>query len=319
LTRARERAADLPIVVLTGFDNESLALQALQGGAQDYLVKGKFDADVLSRSINYSIERNQIEATLRETVRELEVRTEEMEAFTYSVSHDLKEPLRTLEAFSQFLLEDYAGALDEQGRDYLDRISRASARLKDMIEELLVLSRLGRRPHALERIDVRATIAAIVAASNALIEEKGARIEVAAGLPDVLADGPRVEQIFGNLINNALKFNSDASPVVEVGVQEAGGGWATFYVCDNGIGIAPEYHDRIFGVFQRLHLREEYEGTGAGLAIVQRAAQALGGSVWLESRLGEGATFFVRLPLAPAGMAERTAVVVGDSIAAEGE
>ena len=297
LLRAREHAAHLPIVVLTGYDDEASALQALQLGAQDYLVKGKIESGPLARAIRHAIERNQIEDKLRLTVSELESRTEEMESFTYSISHDLKEPLRTLEAFSRFLLEDYGETLDEQGRDYLERLGKASARLKDMIEELLVLSRLGRRPHELERVDVRGVVEGIVAANTVRIEERHADVVIMTLLPAIAADLPRIEQIFGNLIGNALKFNVNPRPRVEVGLQEAGGGWVTFFVRDNGIGIAPEYHERIFGIFQRLHPREEYEGTGAGLAIAKRAALALGGDVWLESTPDEGATFFVRLPV----------------------
>ena len=300
LSRMREEAGHLPIVVLTGFDDEERGLQALQMGAQDYLIKGELGGPALRplrRVMRYAIERQQSEEMLRETLAELENRSAEMESFTYSVSHDLKEPLRTLEAFSRFLLEDYGEVLDDQGRDYLDRLARASARLKDMVEELLTLSRLGRRPHELERVNVRRVVEEIVAANRFSIDESNADVAIEGALPDVLADLPRVEQIFGNLVGNGFKFNRSERPSVRIGLAELTGGWVTFYVRDNGIGIAPEYHERIFFLFQRLHLREEYEGTGAGLAIVKRAAEALGGCVWLESEPGAGSTFFVRLPL----------------------
>ncbi len=155
LLRMAEHVSTVPIIVLTGYGDEQRAYEALRAGAQDYLVKGEFQGAHLARAIRYAIDRNETERRLRETMHELEDRTEEMESFVYSVSHDLKEPLRTLEAFSQFLLEDYAEVLDEQGQDYLNRIGKASGRLKEMIEELLILSRMGRRPHELSRIDVR--------------------------------------------------------------------------------------------------------------------------------------------------------------------
>jgi light-regulated signal transduction histidine kinase (bacteriophytochrome) len=288
----------MPIVVLTGFDDEERAVEAMQLGAQDYLVKGDFKTSMtLRRAIRYAIERSQVQAMLRETMEELEARTEEMEAFTNSVSHDLKEPLRTIEAFSQFLLEDYSDVLDEGGRDYLGRLANASARLKNMIEELLILSRLGRRPHELEKVDMAETVAEIVAANEFTIKKRRAVVSIQAGLPPILADQSRVEQVFGNLIGNALKFNRSDRPAIEIGCDEGSGGFATFYVRDNGIGIDPAYHDRIFGIFQRLHVPEEFEGTGAGLAIVKRAVEALGGSVSLESGLGLGSTFYLRLPL----------------------
>ena len=212
LIRTRELSPHRPIVVLTGFDDDERSLQAVQMGAQDYLVKGQIESGHLARAIRYAIERYQIEDRLRRAVEELESRTAEMESFTYSISHDLKEPLRTLEAFSRFLLEDYSSVLDEQGSDYLTRLAQASAHLKDMIEELLVLTRLGRRPHELEKVSVREVVEGIIAANVFSIEERGADVVVEGELPDVLADLPRIEQVFGNLIGNGLKFNRNGYP-----------------------------------------------------------------------------------------------------------
>lgn len=242
-------------------------------------------------------ERVRAQEALRQTLTELERRGEEMESFNYSVSHDLKEPLRTIEAFSNFALEDYSDRVDEQGRDYLVRMAKAAARLKQMIEELLVISRVGRRPEALSRVDLAQVIGDIIASMQVVIEERSATIEVEVGLGAVLADLSRVEQIFGNLIANGLKFNQNERPLVQIGQSGVEGGKAIFFVRDNGIGVDEQYHDRIFEVFQRLHRREEYEGTGAGLAIVKRAVHALGGQIWLVSTPGEGATFFVALPV----------------------
>jgi signal transduction histidine kinase len=137
----------------------------------------------------------------------------------------------------------------------------------------------------------------VVGAMQVAVDEKGARVEVESGLPAVAGDLFHAEQVFGNLFSNALKFNQSEEPIVRIGVRSVERGMATFYVQDNGIGVDPEHHERVFQVFQQLHRREEYGGTGAGLAIVKRAAEALGGTVRLESSLGEGATFLVRLPL----------------------
>jgi len=296
LVRAHDAASGVPIVVLTGLDDEELAMRAVQEGAQDYLIKGLADGPFV-RAVRYAIERKLIEEELRTTVDELERRTAELESFTYSVSHDLKEPLRTLEAFSQFLLEDYSSVLDEQGRDYLTRMGKAAGRMKQMIEELLMLSRLSRRPQEMERVSVSAVVSNVIAAIHATVEQRNGRIEIAGDLPDVGGDVARVEEIFGNLIGNGLKFNQDCRPTVEIGMCEPRDNQAVFFVRDNGIGIEADYHAQIFGVFQRLHRREDYEGTGAGLAIVKRAAEAMGGSVWLESTPGQGSTFFVAMPL----------------------
>ncbi len=224
-------------------------------------------------------------------------RVAELDAFAYSVSHDLKEPLRTIEAFSRFVLEDYGDRLDEQGRDYLLKLASAAVRMKHLIDDLLRLSRVSRQPSAPTPVDVGRLVGEVVEGMRPTIDEKGASVELEGGLPDVLADRPRIDEIFTNLIGNALKFNKSERPLVKIGVRNVEGGIATFYVQDNGIGIDPQYHERIFGMFQRLHRREDYEGTGAGLVIVKRVVEALGGRVWVESEIGAGATFLFTLPL----------------------
>ena len=267
---------------------------------QVHLAPERDAGGVIEGSIGVAIdvtERTQAESRLQRTIEELQEKTVELESFTYSVSHDLKEPLRTIEAFSQFLMEDCADGLDEQAQDYLARMSKASARLRQMIEELLVLARLGERSEEPGRVDVGEVVAGAVDALQAAVAAKRARIEVDDALPAVQGDRFRTEQIFGNLLGNALKFNQAAEPLVRVGVRSIQDGTVVFYVQDNGIGIDPEYHGRVFGVFQQLHRREEYEGTGAGLAIVKRAALALGGDVRLDSHVGQGATFLVTLPI----------------------
>ncbi len=251
-------------------------------------------------------ERAAFEHALRETAGDLIRMNSELEAFTYSVSHDLKEPLRTLEAFSQFLLQDYADKLDAEGKDYLTRLALASARMKRLIDDLLTIARIGREAESAAPVSVERIIADVVEGMRVTVQERRATIEVAPGLPEVLGDPRRVEQIFGNLITNAIKFNRSVQPRVEIGATVNDTGEAAFFVRDNGIGIDAQYHAEIFEVFRRLHRREEFEGTGAGLAIVKRAVEALGGSIWVESTLGEGSAFMVTLPLAPGNAAAAT-------------
>lgn len=224
-------------------------------------------------------------------------RVAELDAFTCSVSHDLKEPLRAIEAFSRFLLEDYGDRLDEQGREYLVRLGNASVRMRRLIEQLLALSRAAHQLSRPKRVDVGRLVREIVEGMQPAFDAKRASVMVEDELPGVLADSPRVEQLFANLIGNALKFNESERPFVKVGARGAEDGMATFYVQDNGIGIDPQYHERIFGMFQRLHPREDYEGTGAGLAIVKRVVEAVGGRIWVQSEVGAGATFLFTLPL----------------------
>ncbi|MGD0764913.1 MAG: ATP-binding protein [Dehalococcoidia bacterium] len=234
----------------------------------------------------------------RELTEALTPEVAELDAVTYSVSHDLKEPLRAIEAFSKFALEDCADQLDDQGRDYLTKLANASIRMKNLIDDLLTLSRAFRQPGPPKRIDVGGLVGEIVAEIQLTLDAKGATMEVEKGLPDVLAESTRIRQVFVNLIGNAIKFNESKRPHVKIGVRSIEGGRATFYVQDNGIGIDPQYHERIFGIFQRLHCREDYEGTGAGLAVVKRVVDIFGGRIWVESELGAGATFLFTLPLA---------------------
>jgi light-regulated signal transduction histidine kinase (bacteriophytochrome) len=241
--------------------------------------------------------RKRAEEELMQRADELEAKNQELDAFTYSISHDLKEPLRTIEAFSQFLLEDYMERLDEQGRDYLTRMGNASVRMKHLIEDLLTLSRIPRQSTPPARVDVSQVTRDAIEGMRATVEEKRAAVEVQDGLPAVLGHEPLIEQVFGNLIGNALKFNNSEQPLLKIGGRGVDDKMATFYVQDNGIGIDPQYHERIFGVFQRLHRREEYEGTGAGLAIVKCVVETYGGRIWVESELGAGATFLFTLPV----------------------
>ncbi len=251
----------------------------------------------LSEAINA---RKRAELELRETADDLIRINSELEAFTYSVSHDLKEPLRTLEAFSQFLLEDYGDKLDAEGKDYLTRLAQASARMKHLIEDLLTISRMGGQAEPAAPVAVDRVIADIVEGMRVTVHERNATVDVASGLPKVVGDPRRIGQIFGNLIANGIKFNRSAAPRIEIGAFVNDAGETVFFVRDNGIGIEERYHEKIFGVFQRLHRREEFEGTGAGLAIVKRAVEALGGSIRVESGPGEGSAFLFTLPVSPA-------------------
>lgn len=243
-------------------------------------------------------DRKEAEERVQAAATDLARSNAELEAFTYSVSHDLKEPLRTIEAFSQFLLEDYAAGLDEQGRDYLQKLASASARMKQLIEDLLALSRIGRRDDPTSSADVDRIVADVVEGLRMMIAEHAVEVQVQAGMPRVQGDAARLEQIFGNLITNAIKFNRSERPSVTVGMRAQTDRDATFFVRDNGIGIDPAYHERIFGIFQRLHRREEFDGTGAGLAIVRRAVESLGGTIWVESDGTNGTTFVFVLPIA---------------------
>ena len=260
--------------------------------------------------------RKQMEDTLvaqaareRELNESLKQEVAELDAFTYSVSHDLKEPLRAIEAFSQFAMEHCDSQVDEQGREYLTKLANASIRMKNLIDDLLALSRAFRQPGPPSRIDTGGLVGELIEEMQVVLDARDATVEAEQRLPDILAEPTRIRQVFINLFGNAIKFNESEEPHVKIGVWAKAGGRATFYVQDNGIGIDPKYHERIFGIFQRLHCREDYEGTGAGLAIVKRVVDFFGGRIWVESELGAGATFLFTLPLA----AEAAASVDGEA------
>ena len=234
---------------------------------------------------------------------ELSRKNKELDEFTYIIAHDLKEPVRTLIAFSDFLERDCGAALPANGHDSLRHIVDAARRMRSLIDDLQALSRAGRVAGDFRRIKLEPAIDLIRADFGELLRSRCARIEVIDDLPEVWGDPVRIGQLLSNLIGNGLKYNRSECPRVEIEwvsapPDKAEAGFITIAVRDNGIGIEPKFHARIFELFRRLHTRDEYEGTGAGLAICQKIAQAHGGKLWVESTPGSGSTFFVNLPLA---------------------
>jgi PAS domain S-box-containing protein len=247
--------------------------------------------------------RHQLEAALKEknehlarTNEELSRKNREMDEFAYVVSHDLQEPLRTLIAFSDFLLKDCSDRLDPTGQEYVRYLVQASRRMRGLIQGLLNLSRAGKVTGEFEPVNLEELVDVLKADLGELVRSRGAEIRVSGPMPMVWGDRGRLGQLLANLITNGLKYNRSTSPWVELGtLTSEPGSWVTFYIRDNGIGIDPQFHGRIFQLFRRLHTQEEYEGTGAGLAICKKIVEAHGGRIWVESTPNEGATFFFSL------------------------
>jgi PAS domain S-box-containing protein len=246
---------------------------------------------------------------------------QELEEFTHVVSHDLKEPLRTLEAFSNFLAHDYGAALGREGHDYINHLTQASHRLGALIDDLLALSRAGRVINAPRPFRWDDTVGTVLADLHDLIGRKGATVRVEGALPPAVGDPERVAQLLANLVSNGLKYNRSPRPEVVLGAATAGpnghsqAGLVTLFVRDNGVGIDPSYHDQVFRMFRRLHRRDEVEGTGAGLAICKKIVEAHGGRIWVESGPGRGATFYFTLPAAPAKAVAPAPAVVEAALA----
>ena len=244
-------------------------------------------------------ELKRLESSLREESENLERSNEKLEEFSHVVSHDLKEPLRTVETFSGFLLEDYEEKLDKEGVEYLHTLRRTSARMRQLINDLLSLSSIHMDTKSFERINTQRLLDDI--REDLEVRLRGVNLQVASGLPPVKGSTVRIRELFSNLITNAIKYNDKALPTVRIGWQPqepSANGMATFFVEDNGIGIESRYQQRIFGIFQKLHPRDDYEGTGAGLAICKRIVEEHGGKIWVDSDVGRGSTFYFTIPRA---------------------
>ena len=218
----------------------------------------------------------------------------ELEAFSYSVSHDLRAPLRAMDGFSRILLEDYAQALPDDGRRYLQIVRDSARQMGELVDDLLTFSRLGRQ--ALEPRPVDPARLARDAWADLRHEWEGRPVELrVCDLPTAEGDPTLLRLVFSNLLGNAVKFSRARTPaVMAVGWKQLGAEVA-YFVQDNGVGFDMRYHDKLFGVFQRLHRAEDFEGTGVGLAIVQRIVHRHGGRVWAEAAPDRGATFYFTL------------------------
>ena len=265
--------------------------------AQDVTSKRRLEAELQ--------EKNQHLAWAND---ELSQRNRELDEFVHVVSHDLQEPLRTLIAFSDFLLKDYGDRLDDSGQEYVRYLVDASRRMRAMIFGLLNLSRAGKVIGDFAVVDLDELVAVVKTDLCERFRAKRGELRIVGPLPRLWGDRDRIGQLLVNLIGNGIKYNQCPSPWVEIGavtsadvdlpgVADDGdlGDDAIIYVKDNGIGIEPQFHGTIFQLFRRLHTQEEYEGTGVGLAICGKIVQAHGGRIWVESAPGNGATFYIQL------------------------
>jgi PAS domain S-box-containing protein len=246
-------------------------------------------------------ELDRLATDLATRARDLGRTNADLEQFAYVASHDLQEPLRTVVSYLQLLERQYRAKLDERGQEFLGYAVEGGKRMSALINDLLDFSRVGRQAHALETTDADAALSGALANLENVIAESRA-VVTHERLPVVTADAGLLVQLFQNLIGNAIKFRGTATPRIDIRVKEEPGE-LVFAVQDNGIGIEPEYFERIFVIFQRLHGREDYPGTGIGLALCKRIVQHHGGRIWVESTPGRGATFFFTLgglPGAPA-------------------
>jgi len=240
-------------------------------------------------------ELRQMNATLEQRSAKLETAIQELDWFSYSVSHDLRSPLRAIDGFSLILLEDYAETLDDEGKRLLKVVRDNTARMGQLIEDILKFSRTGRTELTFSEINMEQMAREVFADLQPSPDDSPLQLEIEA-LPPAQGDSAMMRQVFVNLLSNALKFSrSKETPCIKVG-GSLQNGEAVYYVKDNGVGFDMQYADKLFGLFQRLHGVAEFEGTGIGLAIVKRIITRHGGRVWAEAKVNEGATFYFALP-----------------------
>jgi len=277
----------VPTILLSGHDDDEIADQVLQAGLADYLEKGNLNGPSLERAILYAIERDSAKNLIVELNHRLEQRvkerTKELESFCYTVSHDLRAPLRAINATSAILQEDYASILPPEALGELSRQAEASARLGQLIDDLLQFVRLGQTEAQRESFDLSEL-------ARAVAEEL--RIEDVRIQPGMITTGDSslVRLLIMNLIDNASKFCRSQHPCIEIGRDGD-----TFFVRDQGIGFDPKYAHKLFEPFERLHREGDFPGTGIGLANVKRIVERHGGKVWATGELDVGATFFFTL------------------------
>jgi signal transduction histidine kinase len=239
--------------------------------------------------------QTRLEDQVRERTAELEERNDELEAFGYSISHDLRAPLRAMQGFSQALLEDCGDRLDAMGREYAERIVAGAKRMDELIRDLLAYSRVSRAELKLVRVPLTPVAHSALAELSGALRARNASVHVDEPLPTVMGHPATLSQVLTNLLGNGLKF-VPPERIPELRVRaERHNGLVRVWVEDNGIGIAPEHQARIFRVFERLHSNDDYPGTGIGLAIVRKAVERMGGQVGVESSLGHGSRFWVEL------------------------
>jgi signal transduction histidine kinase len=238
----------------------------------------------------------ELEQRVAERTARLEEANKELETFTYSVSHDLKAPLRGIDGYSRLLLDQYSDKLDDEGRQFLHNVREAAQQMGALINDLLAYSRLEHQELHAGRVDLERLIEALLVGHAAECKTRGVALNVAMPAVSVNADRAGLTMALRNLLGNALKFTRDMpKPAIEIGARDQGA-TCLLWVRDNGVGFDMKFHDKIFSIFQRLHRAEDYPGTGVGLAIVKKVMERMGGRAWAESEPGKGASFYLEIP-----------------------
>jgi len=290
--RAEARFANVPIVLLSAKSDQDLRVRLLREGAQDYITKPFVVEELLARVENL--------LKARSTRQALETANQELEAFSYSVSHDLRAPLRAIRQLSQVFLEDYGEKLEAGARSILDRIVTSGARLDALIQDVLAYSRVIRSSFQFKSVQLDPLVHEVLQQQPGL-QAPQANVSIQSPLSPVLGHHALLTQCLSNLLGNAVKFvPKGKTPEITVRTEPRDS-MVRIWVEDNGIGIDPRHRQRLFNLFERLHSSQEYEGTGIGLSIVRKAVVRMGGTVGVESEPGKGSRFWMELHAADQG------------------
>ncbi|MDQ3775181.1 MAG: response regulator [Pseudomonadota bacterium] len=301
LRAALDMDANLIGIIMTGHGSIDTAVEAMKGGALDYILKPfklSVIVPVLARALTVRrlrLENAELERRVREHIAELAAANQELEAFSYSVSHDLQAPLRHIDGFTGLLAKHLDSSLDATGRRYLAKVSDSARQMGELIDDLLTFSRIGRAELRRTRVDLSGLVQEVLRLLEP--ETAGRAIEwIMNELPEAQGDPRLLRLVFQNLVANALKYTRP-KPRARIEISATRDGDDTiFSIRDNGVGFDMRYVERLFGVFQRLHTSADFEGTGIGLATVRRIVHRHGGRVWAEGEVDRGACFYVALP-----------------------
>lgn len=307
--KADERTRDIPVIFMTALTDSVFKVAGFEAGAVDYVTKPldgpevlarievRLQVDQLQRELQAQNERLQREVEAREAIQQaLQRSNSELEQLAYVASHDMQEPLRMIASYLQLLAKRYQGRLDAEADEFIGYAVDGAKRMQALINDLLAYSRINTKAKPFGPTDLGAVAAAAIGQLRLAIEESNATVHVGE-MPAVQGDALQLTQLLQNLIGNAIKFRHGPSPKISIEARRPGNDWEVS-VSDNGIGIAREYFERIFVLFQRLHGRTQYPGTGIGLAICKKIVERHGGRIWVESTPDIGSVFHFTLPAA---------------------